>query len=276
VEISGPRALWAAAKRAPKLRIHAIERRAERCGLRGADVEAVFLAAVTNKDVEAAFRALIESGNVFSAVSSVSTMAVVDEVVAETGLHGDEVQALLAALLTGDANALVNSGTGAAAALSSGQTVHPLWVLVKRSKVLKIAAVERRAEEHGLRPGDVEAIFTAAAEAAAVGAHATSTNAFLAAVHGLLSNPPQRADAELLMEGAALDALTGAVSAETGVLPRKVTCVLRAVLTGDLAALEGLAAGAAEQQALAADGTAMGRVNVRDVLYATRRTQVYT
>ena len=94
---------------------------------------------------------------------------------------------------------------------------------------MKISAIERRAEEHGIKPGEVESLFLAAA----------SDYAFIDAIHALMNN--QSGVAKDLVQGPALDALVATVADTTGLLPAKVKAVITALLTTDLAALDSLA-----------------------------------
>ena len=145
-------ALWVTAKKAPALHVEAIERGAQRLGLRDSDVKDIFLAAVEESAVETAMRAVI-NGDEGGAVD-VALGAVVQRVSSRTGMLPMKTQAVLAALLTGDVGMLEAMADDAAPGV--------LWTAAKKMPSMQIDVVERGAVRLGLRDGDVEKIFAAA------------------------------------------------------------------------------------------------------------------
>ena len=229
--VFGAKALWAMAKQAKSLKITAIERRAETtCGLRPGDVEAIFVAAVDSPVFKSSVSKLI--GGDHGAATDL-TGDVLDEVVGtvadRTGLPPDTINAVINAILTGNLTMLEEVVKNAGKVIVAGHGPKAVWALAKQAKSLKIAAIERRAEEHGLKPGEVETLFLAAA----------SDPVFVAAMQALMNHQPGAMN--VILEGSAWDALVAVVADKTGLLHAKVKAVVTALLTMDLTALEALA-----------------------------------
>ena len=154
---------------------------------------------------------------------------VLDEMQVSSGLSRDQLSALRDLLLSGGNDWTSLENLAAAALDKSGVFgAKALWALAKQAKSLKIVAIERRAEEHGLKPGEVETLFLAAA----------SDSVFVAAIQALINNQPGAA--KVTLEGSAVDALVASVADKTGLLQAKVKAVVTALLTMDLTALEAL------------------------------------
>ena len=152
-------------------------------------------------------------------------------VVTKTSIPPDTINAVINAIVTGNLAKLQEVAKITGKVLVADQGPKAFWALTKQAKSLKIAAIERRAEEYGIKQGEVETLFLAAA----------SDPVFIAAVQALMNNQPGAA--KDLVQGSALDALVAAVADKTGLLPVKVKAVVTALLTMDLAALEALAIG---------------------------------
>ena len=242
------KALWALAKQSKSLKIAAIERRAEMtCGLRPGDLEAIFVAAVDNPAFKNIVSKVIGGDNETVTDSTGNFLnKVVQTVADQTGLPPDTINVIIDALLTGNLTKLEEVAEMNGNGLVADQGPKALWDLAKRAKSLKIAAIERRAEEYGIKPGEVETLFLAVA----------SDPVFIDAMQALMNNQPGAA--KDLVQGLALDALVTVVEDKTGLLPTKVKALLTALLTMDLAALEALAIGSVKPPLVSPRGA--GRV----------------
>ena len=233
--VSGPaglKLLWAFAKRlgVALLPVGAIEKTAQKCGFRMSVVESIFVVAASDPVFKAASWKLM--GGDKDAAAAVMTVDVVDKVTGtvadRTGLPPALINAMIDAILTGNLAKLEEVAKNAGKVVVADQGPKALWALAKQAKSLKIAAIERRAEEHGIKAGEVKMLFLAAA----------SDPVFVAATQALTNNQPGAA--KDLVQGSTLDALVALVSEKTGLLPIKVQAVIIALLTTKLTALDAL------------------------------------
>ena len=160
-------ALWEAAKRVPKLKIAAIERRTEKeCGLRLGEVEKIFVAAVGSPLFKSVIDALISGnseGAAFRQFYDNAFGALVDGIAEKTGISVSEIDTVLSALVTGDLTKLQPSAMGTKAPmLVEERGLKVLWALVERFRVVPVDKIERCAKKCGLHPADVEAVFIVA------------------------------------------------------------------------------------------------------------------
>ena len=229
VEERGLKVLWALVEKFSIVHVNKIERCAKKCGLHPADVEAIFIVAVSDRVFKDAVRKLMN--NDLSGAAQGLTRELLRLVATKTGVPPDTINAVIDAILTGNLGKLEEVAKNAGNVLAVDQGSKELWAQAKRAKSLNIAAIERRAEEHGLKPGEVETLFLAAA----------SDYVFVAAMHSLINN--QAGAMKVTLEGSAVDvdALVVVVADKTGLLEAKVKAVVTALLTMDLTALEALA-----------------------------------
>ena len=230
---AGLKLLWALAKRLgiALLPVDAIEKAAQKRGFRMSDVESIFVVAASDPVFKAAASKLM--GGDKDGAAAVLTDGVSNKVAGtvadRTGLPPALIDAVIDAILTGNLGKLEQVVKTAGKVLAADQGPKVLWALAKQAKSLKMAPIERRAEEHGLKPGDVETLFLAAA----------SDPDFIASMQALLNNQPDTAND--LLRGSTLDVLLAVVADKTGLLPAKVKAVVTALLSMDLTALEALA-----------------------------------
>ena len=231
VEERGSKVLWALVERFKIVPVDKIERCAKKCGLRPADVEAIFVVAVSDPAFKDNIRKLMNNDRSGAMQQSQGLSFLLHLVETKTGIPLDTNNAVINAILTGSLAKLEEVAKNAGKVLVADQGPKALWALAKQATSLKISAIERRAEEQGIKPGEVETLFLAAA----------SDPGFAAAIQALMNNQP--GVAKDLVQGSALDVLVVVGADKTGLLPAKVKAVIIALLTIDLAALETLAIG---------------------------------
>ena len=239
------KALWVAAKLARRLKVAAIERRAETaCGLRHGDVEAVFTAAAGSPLFKGVVEALINGGDgmdkptalkkVASGLQEEALTALVDGAADETGLTPEQVEMVLCALVTGDFNKLQPV---AATAKAEERGLRLLWALLERFRIVPVDRFERAAKRWGLRAPDVEVAIVVT-----LGEAPTMLTALWRAAQGDRSALEEMAT-DVERSAAALAAARAA--ARTALPPSAVMALVRAVATGDVALLEEAAQAAA-------------------------------
>ena len=229
VEERGLKVLGALVERFKIVPVDKIERCAKMCGLRPVDVESIFVVAISDAVFKDTICKLMNNDHSGVTQQSQDLTFLLHMVATKIGKPLDTINAVIDAILTGSLTKLEEMAKNAGKVVVGDHGPKALWALVKQATSLKISAIERRAEEHGIKPGEVEMLFLAAA----------SDYAFIDAMHALMINQPGMA--KDLLQGSTMDALVTVVEDKTGVLPAKVKAVLTALLTMDLAALEALA-----------------------------------
>ena len=246
VEERGLKVLWALVERFKIVPVDKIERCAKKCGLRPADVESIFVVALSDAVFKDTICKLMNNDHSGVTQQSQGLTFLLHFVATKIGKPLDTINAVINAIVTGNSTKLEEVAKNAGKVVVGDHGPKALWALVKQATSLKISAIERRAEEHGIKPGEVETLFLAAA----------SDYAFIDAMRELMNNQPGLA--KDLVQGSALDALVTVVEDKTGVLPAKVKAVLTALLTMDLAALETLASGSVKPSASPRGGRVAG------------------
>ena len=229
VEERGLKVLWALVERFKIVPVDEIERWAKKCGLRPVDVESIFIVAMSDAVFKVTICKLMNNDR--SGVTQQGLTFLLHFVETKIGKPPNTINAVINAILTGSVAKLEEVAKNAGKVVVGDHGPKALWALAKQATSLKISAIERRAEEHGIKPGEVETLFLAAA----------SDYAFIDAMRELMNNQPGLA--KDLVQGSAFESLVTVVADKTGVLPAKVKAVLTALLTMDLAALEALASG---------------------------------
>jgi len=151
------------------------------------------------EDFEGAVKALMSNdpGQAAALAEEGLTDAVIKSVADETGLLPGPIKAVLRAVLTGHVDELDVLALQAAAldaAAEGGATA--LWETARRSKTIKVQAIERRAGTYGFKADDVKAVFVAVVDDPQI----------QAAVAALIQGNPE--PAKTLAHDASLDQVT--------------------------------------------------------------------